>query len=103
MKIELISFSREHTWMNVEYEGMHSQPGKHGTTLTFSIHLRIYEDGPERVQLTKITGLEHLRAESICGIFAEIGRCLSRMLLTVEGCTVSGVLLPTVLRSHPDE
>ena len=99
MNIQLTKFHRDGQVVYATYEGEHSTPGRTGTSFSFQIELSILGS---QVMVQKISGFEHLRADSIPGIFSEIARLTKRMTTTLEHCASPGVALP-IRMEHKNE
>jgi hypothetical protein len=100
MNIQLKNIKDEGSFLIVEYEGSHSTGPPRGTTLTFEMELVVYKfpgGDTKPVHVKKVTGFEHLEADSIPEIFSEIARIAKRIVATLEHCKQPGVSLPIMM------
>lgn len=98
MNIQLKSIEDKDSFLIVTYEGVHNNSR---TSLDFQIELTVYKcpgGNIKPVQVKKVTGFEHLEAESVPGIFEEIARVSQRMVDTLLHCTTVDVNLPTRMK-----
>jgi hypothetical protein len=93
MDLRLVKFKRDGFYSEATYEGTHTD---RKTTLDFQIDLMMPNSG--QVKVKSIRGFEHIEAESVPEIFAEIARVMRRMTDSLLHCTDAGVSLPILFK-----